>query len=131
MKNKQQIFNGIIFILCYLISLMINICFGIQKIGFGSLLYFLIVFCFIETIQIMFFTKKILICMYPIGVYIAYCITSILIIVIPGREFSFKNVFLPSLQQFFLLLFVSLVLSVTGFITLYIVNRKRKNMQEK
>lgn len=127
---KNRINNVLIFSCCYIISLSINILLGFGKIEFGDFIIYSIIFGVLEIIQLLFLNIKIQLFLFFVNIYFAYCFSGICLIVIPNKEFFWKEIFNISFHQYFILLVISIIFSLLGYFILFIKYIKRKTREK-
>lgn len=123
---KTKIIDVALFLICYLFSLMINMLLGFGSIAFGGLIVYSFFFLFLECIQLLFFNKYIQIVFFFINSYLSYCFGGIFFAISTGN-IIWKSVLNISLDLYLMLIGISLIMSIMGYIVLF-VRWKRKDI---
>ncbi len=127
-KGAVHISDAIIFFICYLISLLFNCVLGFNRVAFGNIVIYSIIFGLFETGKILFFKWRNRIILFFMNVYFAYCLTSLYFCIKSKANFILKKIVLIKLNEYILLLGISIFLSFIGYLFLIIrfYRRKRK-----
>lgn len=122
---KTKVIDVILFLTCYLFSLVVNIILGFGKIAFGGLITYSIFFVILQCFQLFFFNKYIQIVFFFINSYLAYCLGGIFVALKTGN-IIWGKVLSISLDLYLMLTAISLIMSILGFIILFIRRKKGK-----
>jgi len=68
-NQKKRIIEVLIFLCCYIFTLLINIILGFGSIAFGNLVVYSIIFCLLECIQLFFLNRKIQAILFFVNIY--------------------------------------------------------------
>lgn len=122
----QHISDAEIFLICYSISLSINLFLGFGQIAFGNLVIYSIIFGILEIIKILLLKWKARIILFFANIYIAYCLTGFYFVVRDKANLVLKTMLSIRLNEYIFLLGISVLLSFLGYIFLIIhpINHK-------
>ena len=116
----KHFLDAIIFLMCYVISLAVNLFLGFGQISFGSLVVYSMIFGLLEVIKILFFNWRERIIFFFVNIYLAYCLTSFYFIVKSKAVFVLKSIITIKIDEYILLLGISLLFSFIGYLFLII-----------
>lgn len=128
--NNINLKESVIFFICYSASLLITIFLGLARVSFGGLIIYSIFFGILEFITILLISGYINIFLFIINTYLAYCLTSVFVIIRDKAIVKLEVIFKVSFSQFLLLLGLVILLSFISFVVICVnrfFTRKQQN----